>query len=430
MMTLPRDHPQRRGLAGEVHARPFETVPTPARLSYLALLIDGEARGVELEQVAQLCRQHGVAPPVAGDTHFSAELGAMRLKWERHGEFSGFMVIVPGVGAAPFAEVAAASLPDGWLQSLPGQTVVAVHAELRPAPVAGVPHAAEVARHFGGRMIVGSAIGDGIAYAYTDFHVHDDGCSRLLVYDAGLNPRQAGRMLQRLFEIESYRMLALLALPIAREQLPRIAVIERALSEVTEGISRESGRDEDLLHGLTRMAAEVESSIAAGQFRYGACRAYSQLVDTRIGELRERRLSGLQTMQEFMSRRFAPAVATCLTVSQRLRELSDRIAQANTLLATRVGIVRERQNQQLLASMDRRARLQLRLQRTVEGLSVAAIVYYVVGVVGLAAKGLKAGGAPLNPDLVVGAAVPLCLGAVLLMLRRARRSLADSSHDD
>ena len=153
-------------------------------------------------------------------------------------------------------------------------------------------------------------------------------------------------------------------------------------------------------------------------------------MDTRIAELREQRLPGLQSLQEFMARRFKPAVATCLTVSQRLHELSDRIAQANTLLATRVGIVRERQNQQLLASMDRRAKLQLRLQRTVEGLSVAAIVYYVVGVVGLVAKGMKSGGVPLNPDLVAGLAVPVCVGAVMLALRRARKSLADSSHDD
>ena len=430
MLKLPPDHPQRRALAAEAHARPFEPVPTPARVSYVAVLIDAESRAAEHAQVSQLCKLHGVPPPDPGDTHFVTQLGPVRLKWERHGEFSGYMVVAPGVTAEPFGEPAGEALPPSWWETLPGRTVVAVHGELRKAPPEGLPQVREVARHFGGHAMVGSAVAEGAAHAFTDFRLHADGCARFLVYDRSLNPRQAGRLLQRLLEIEAYRMLALLALPIAREQLPRINAIERSLSQTTEGIAQDSGRDEDLLHGLTRLAAEVENGIVASHFRFGACRAYSELVDTRIAELREQRLPGLQTLQEFMARRFKPAVATCLTVSHRLRELSDRIAQANTLLATRVGIVRERQNQQLLASMDRRAKLQLRLQRTVEGLSVAAIVYYVVGVVGLVAKGLKSGGVPLNPDLVTGLAVPVCAGAVLLALRRARKSLADSSHDD
>lgn len=430
MLKLPPDHPQRRKLADEAHARPFEAIPTPARVTYVAVLIDGDARAEEHAQLQQLCARHGVAPPAPADTHFVARLGPVRLKWERHGEFSGYMVIAPGVSAEPFVDPAGAALPEGWWQALPGHTVVAVHGELMRPPPGGLPPVREVARHFGGHVMVGSSVGEGVAQVFTDFRMHDDGCGRILVYDCGLNPRQSGRLLQRLFEIEAYRMLALLALPMAREQLPRIVAIERSLSQTTDGIARDRGRDEDLLQGLTQLAAEVENGIAAGQFRFGACRAYSELVDTRIAELREQRRQGLQTLQEFMERRFKPAVATCLTVAHRMRELSDRIAQASTLLSTRVGIVRERQNQQLLASMDRRAKLQLRLQRTVEGLSVAAIVYYVVGVVGLVAKGLKSGGVPLNPDLVAGLAVPVCVGAVVLALRRARKSLADSSHDD
>jgi uncharacterized membrane-anchored protein len=125
-----------------------------------------------------------------------------------------------------------------------------------------------------------------------------------------------------------------------------------------------------------------------------------------------------------MARRFTPAVATCTTVSQRLHDLSERVAQASALLSTRVDIARERQNQALLASMDRRAKLQLRLQQTVEGLSVAAITYYVAGVIGYLAKGLKAGGLPIDPDLTVGVLVPLVAVAVLLGLRRARKHLA------
>jgi uncharacterized membrane-anchored protein len=218
--------------------------------------------------------------------------------------------------------------------------------------------------------------------------------------------------------------MALLALPIARRQSPRILEIETALATLTDGIARDQGDDERLLHELTRLAAEVESGLAASQFRFGACRAYFELLTRRIAELRESRLPGVQTIEEFMARRLTPAVATCNTVSQRLHDLSERVAQASGLLSTRVSIAREKQNQILLASMDRRAKLQLRLQQTVEGLSVAAICYYVAGLVGYVAKAAKAGGLPIDADLVTGITIPVVAVGVLLALRRARRRLA------
>ena len=146
---------------------------------------------------------------------------------------------------------------------------------------------------------------------------------------------------------------------------------------------------------------------------------------TRIAELRERRLAGLQPVDEFMARRFKPAVATVQTAAQRLQVLSERVAQASNLLSTRVDIARERQNQALLASMDRRARLQLRLQQTVEGLSVAAIVYYVAGLVGYLAKAARQAGLPLQPDLAVGLAIPVVAVAALAAVRKARRHASE-----
>jgi uncharacterized membrane-anchored protein len=216
-------------------------------------------------------------------------------------------------------------------------------------------------------------------------------------------------------------MMALLALPVAREQSKRIVGIERSLATLTAGIASGSGDDESLLHDLTGLAAEVESGLAASQFRFGACRAYHDLVTTRISELRERRLPGVQTIEEFMARRFTPAVATCASTSQRLHDLSERVAQACGLLSTRVDIAREKQNQMLLESMNRRAKLQLRLQQTVEGLSIAAIVYYVAGLIGYLSKGLKASGLRIDPDLVVGVAIPVVAALAVWVLRRAHR---------
>ena len=422
MSIFPPDHAQRYLLAEEVHARPPEAMRAPARASYVAVLVDVDERERELRHLETLCQRFAVAGPAANATHFRAKLGAVSLKWERHGEFSGYTFTVTGLSNQDFADTAAAQLPVGWLSAVPGQTMTAVHAVLRTA-AAQPPDVTALADIFGGHTVVGADIAEGAALVFTDFHLNDDGCTHLLVLDRNLGDRQAGRLLQRLFEIEAYRMLALLALPIARRQSPRIAAIERSLATLTDGIARDEGDDEALLHELTRLAAEVESGIAASQFRFGACEAYHGLVKQRIAELREVRLPALQTIDEFMGRRLTPAVATCATVSQRLRGLAERVAQASALLSTRVDIARERQNQALLASMDRRAKQQLRLQQTVEGLSVAAIVYYVAGLLGYAAKALHAGGLRVNPDLVVGVAIPFVAALVIWAVRRARRRL-------
>jgi uncharacterized membrane-anchored protein len=408
MPIFPPNHAERYAMAEEVHARPPETLVAPAHASYLAVLIDGDDRARELAHLEALCRRHAIPLPPSGATHFRASLGALRLKWERHGEFSGYLIIAPGAAARPFAEPAALLMPADWLAAVPGRTIAAAHVDIVGGQGLDLD-AAGLSGYFGGHAVAGSSIAEGAGAVYTDFRIHADGFSRW----------------QRLVEIEAYRMLALLALPIARRQTPRMLAIERELALLTDGLAQGQGDDENLLHELTRLAAEVESGLAASQFRFGACRAYFELVTRRIGEMRESRLPGLQTIEEFMARRFTPAVATCQTAEARLHGLSERIARASALLSTRVDIARERQNQALLASMDRRARLQLRLQQTVEGLSVAAIVYYMAGLVGYLAKGIKAGGWRFEPDLIVGLAVPALAVLAFFAVRRARRHAAE-----
>ncbi len=434
---FPPDHPQRITLADEVHARPPELLPTPARVSYVAVLVDSEARQQELRHLQSLCARYDVAGPLVDATHFRTRLGAapgaLRVKWERHGEFSGYTFSVEGLAEVSFDASAAQQLPVGWLAAVPGRTVAAVHAEVTAAQpgLPSAPDAQALARRFGGHMVVGADIAEGAGTLYTDFRLHDDGCSRLWLINRKLTLAQTGRMLQRLFEVEAYRVLALLALPIARRQGPRIAAIETALATFTDQMARETtsdgSHDEALLHELMRLAAEVESGIAASQFRFGACDAYHGLVRRRIAELRESRLPGLQTIDEFMSRRLAPAAATCANVSQRLTDLADRIGQASALLATRVGIAREQQNQALLASMDRRAKLQLRLQQTVEGLSIAAIVYYVAGLIGYLAKAAKGAGVRIEPDVIVGVSIPVVAVLMIWTVRRMRKKLKTES---
>lgn len=428
MIALPPDHHQRSLLAAEVHARPPEALQSPSAVSYVAVLIADADR--ERER-AHLVRLHEVfATPTAEATadHISVDFGPLRFKWERHGEWSGYTFIAQATDGPPFAHPPMTLLPEHWMAEVPGTTIFAAHAHL--ARLDGEPPAAErLANHFDGNVAVGAEIADGAGFAFADFRIHGDGFERFLLFDRRLTPRQAGRIVQRLFEIEAYRTIALLALPIAREQSPRTVAIERSLAAVTEEMAMQGSHDESLLQQLSRLAAEVERSLVASQFRFGACRAYHDLVLRRIAELRERRIEGVQTIEEFMVRRFTPAAATCASASQRLHDLSERVAQASALLSTRVGIARERQNQGLLASMNRRASLQLRLQQTVEVLSVAAIVYYVVGLIGYIAKALNTAGLSFNPDIAVGVAVIPVAALAAYVLRRVHRKILGASSD-
>jgi uncharacterized membrane-anchored protein len=243
-----------------------------------------------------------------------------------------------------------------------------------------------------------------------------------------MSPYQAGRLTQRLLEMETYRIMALLALPVAQEVAPQIGTQERELAEISAALVEAQEADEPLLlQRLTRMAAEAESRESRHRFRFSAAAAYYELVRNRIQELRELRMEGMQTFGEFTERRLAPAMNTCKAVATRQEMLSQRVARATQLLSTRVDITRERQNQALLASMERRARQQLRLQQAVEGFSVAAITYYVVGLVAYLAKGLVASGFALRDELVTGMAIPIVALAVALGVRRFRRRMAD--HD-
>jgi uncharacterized membrane-anchored protein len=423
-VILPEDHPQRRALNDEVHARPPDNLEAPVRLSYLVLVSSG-SKTDDLDMLSQLIEGTGAPKPSSDANHYSADLGSHRIKWERHTEFCRYTFYAQGVESKPFSEPAISLVPQDWLRKLKGQTIAAIHANVVKGSNALDPvKTADV--YFNGNPIIGSMISGNTGRAYTDFRIHADGFGRLLLCDHRMTPRQAGRLVQRLFEIDTYRMMALLALPVARALSPVLAGAERELLEIMSAMQTAGDAEEPmLLDRLTKLEASVARQQTDNQYRFSAADAYYDLVQQRIEELREERIEGFQTFREFNDRRFLPAIATCRAVSARQSALSERIAHATVLLSTRVSVSREKQNQAILQSMDRRANLQLRLQQTVEGLSVAAITYYIVGLVYYAAKGFLPKEVRFTPETVAAAAIPIALLAVWLGLKRYRKSLED-----
>lgn len=416
-----REHSARRALAGEVHARPYEQVSAPVRASHLAILHNGLSVVDERAFLAELLVGHGAEPPGEGANHFSRDLGALRLKWERHSEFSTYTFLRFDAFDQPFHTSALELVPHDWLDRMPGEVIAALHVVVEAAGRTGE----DLVAQFDGNPLVGSNVLGGAGVAWTDFRLHADGFGRMLVVDDTLSRGQTGRLLQRLVEIETYRMLALLAFPVARHAFFEVTRMDQGLTDIVTELADPDivQNDRELLDRLTGLAAEAERLDAATSFRLSAARAYYAIVNQRIVELREDRIPGVQTVAEFMDRRLAPAMKTADSAAERQQLLARRAARAGDLLRTRVDIALEEKNRDLLKSMNRRAKVQLRLQETVEGLSVVAISYYLLGLVLYAAKGLKGAGLPVDPDVAALVALPVILGTVVLALRRLRHAL-------
>lgn len=429
----PADHRLRRQLNDEVHARPPTPLRTPARVSYIALLSDGTCEDRECALVQDLAARYpGIYQPPAGAIHYSADLGPFQVIWEKHSEFHRYTFVVETDGARAFDAPAIRAVPADWLDALCGETIMAAHvAVLREddvgasCPLDRATHQAEIAeRFFKSNVMVGSEITGGAGTALTDFRIHPDGFGRFAIFNRSLNAYQTGRLVQRLLEMDTYRILALMALPSALRLTPFLTDREQELATITDALSTPGGADEPaLLERLTHLAAEIEKTKTETSFRFDASAAYYGLVRARIHELRESRIEGLQTFEEFTERRMAPAMSTCAAVSERQESLSARMSRATQLLSTRVDIERQSQNRVLLQSMNDRARLQLRLQETVEGLSTAAITYYVVGLIGYAAAALQGVLPWLEPKAAMGISIPFVAGLIWYGVRRARRRL-------
>lgn len=428
----PQQHSQRAALHNEIHARPPEAMNTPLAISHVVMVCDADQREASRAHVTALLRDRHLPQPDARSTHFRMDVGSFRMRWELHTEFVSwtFLRTLPTdhyVDREP--DKAIDVVPQDWLLALPGQCLVSLHLWALPARA----DAGMLVRHvLHEESLVASSVAGETSEVYTDFALHADGFSRILLFAGDMSQRRLGRLVQRLLEIETYRMAALLGLPTAREASALLGSAERELAELAEAIRTATRNDEPLLlDRLTRLAGQVESHYASTHSRFSASTAYFELVDRRIDDITEQRLPGMQTIREFMDRRLSPARSTCEWVTRRQDGLSQRVSRISSLLRTRVEIEQQQSSQALLTTMNQRQDMQLKLQSTVEGLSVAAITYYIVGLVSYLAKGAHSLGWPLSGEMTAALAVPVVGMGVWWSLRKLHRKIiGNQSHEN
>ncbi len=430
LFPLPPNHPQRFVLHNEVHARAPFIRSLPVRTSHMALLVSGEEKMQERQHLIALCERFGIAPPAKDADHFSASFEAFQMSWEQHGEFSAYSFYAYDNPEEPFSDPPLKKVPHDWMSQISGQLIVAAHATIVSAEDIHFKDETDlspVSAYFAGNPIVGSKATGGAASVFTDFRVHVDGFSRFLIVNHDLRTAQAGRLLHRLFDIEVYRVMALLAFPIARKLYPELKKADRQLYTLTNAMTQADNNDGKLLDELMGLAAEVENHISTHQFRFAAASAYYQLVGQRLQDLREVRIQGIQTLGEFIKRRLEPAMHTCDSISHRFTLISERVSNASQLLRTKVDIIIERQNQGLLSSMALRAKMQLRMQQMVESISMVAITYYAASLVGKIAEALHAMGWHIDAEFVEGVSIPFILVIIAISSRRIHKMIADTT---
>jgi uncharacterized membrane-anchored protein len=421
------DHPLRYPLTNELHARPFPALEVPCTAVFLAFKepfdAANRARARDRAHLIDLLDRNGSPHPQPEATHFSGPVGRHELKWESHTEFVTYSAFSPGVGPRAFDPEEMRVFPENWLATAPGKRLVAVliRVEVMPEDEDGVTPRLE--EWFVPESMACSRVVDGAAIVAGDFRIDQAGIMRFAVFvRPGTGARRVGRIVQRLCEIETYRAMSMLGLMRARQMSTHLNAIDPKLSALVSGLDSAGQTPEATLHELLSISAELESQAVQVSFRFGATAAYEAIVNQRIEVLREVRIHGRQTFGEFMMRRYDPAMRTVKSAEARLRSMAERAQRAAELLRTRVDVERSAQNQKLLESMDRRADLQLRLQRTVEGLSVVAISYYAVNLATYAlypfAERLS-----ISKGVATAVATPIVILLVWAAVRRIRRQM-------
>lgn len=425
------EHPLRYALVNELHARPSPRLRAPSTCAFVAFKEPEDAANRDLrrdyEHLLDLTQRHGGPRPDPDEGHYQGQLGRHSLKWESHTEFVTYMASSPGLPDRPFDPSLAAIFPENWQLSAPGKRVAAMLVQIEILPETPEQALENISDLFARDSLTAVWVLDEAIMIASDFRIDPDGWMRFAIFvRPGVGEGRIGRVLHRLVELETYRSMSMLGLGRARSLSRRLNELEPRLNAIVDGMTDDSRPAEEVLHDLLTVSSELESQAVQYSFRFGATRAYESIVMDRIAALRETRLLGRQMLTEFMRRRYLPAMRTVKSAELRLAQMVERASRTAELLRTRVDVERSAQNQSILARMDRRADLQLRLQHTVEGLSVVAISYYAVGLLSYALAPL-AYGVGIEKAWLTAGLTPLAVLAVWGLTRRIKRRLHDDS---
>lgn len=415
------EHPLRRQVVSEMHLRRWPSFALPCLILQWVRVA---AASVLDDEALIIARAAGASCEAAAVPHFSGILeGNITFAWERHSEGSTVTIFYEPLDELDLLEslaIPALLAAIAWGESLPG-------AVLRATRIWAVESDEIVGRvlpalQFCQDELVSCHL-KGQARLWSDFRLQDDGYGQLVVASNGVDISDFTRLVHRLQELGNYRNRALLGLPVAKQNWPLLDRIEVRLQELADIIVSGTDTDDSLHAQLSRLSLDLMAISTAVNYRMSATAAYAVLVDERLQDLDCSPIPGFASLADFTQRRFLPAVRTCAALTARERQLSQRAGQITSLLRTRIETRIENQNAHLLRSMEQSSSMQLRLQQLVEGLSVVALSYYLLGLVTYGLKGFGNGYSGIDPDRIIAWLILPTLIGTWLALQFAKRRL-------
>jgi uncharacterized membrane-anchored protein len=417
----------RHTLNQELHARPEMRFNLPTRCVHVLLHRNKKNEEGTSSAFTKWQETFGFGQPVPGSRFYRAGKGNLQLGWEEHSESHAWTLVEEDPPGAPFSAPLSELLPGVSQEQISDDLITGMRLEAIDDSQLNGRNGFEVAQEMlACEHLVGGWMSDQHASVWTTYKPDADGLICFLIIGHGLSSGRLGRLVHRLTDIDDYRMMALLGLPRAQKSMVELNEIEPSLDAIMERLARSSGgaEQETLLVEITRVSARVEHLITLSAYRFSASKAYAAIVDQRFDDIREEIQDGHERITVFLNKTLSPAMRTCAAAERRALSIAERIARAAHVLNTQVDLLNKKQNQAILRSLERQARLQVSLQMAVEGLSIVAISYYGTGLVHYLLKSAQSLGMRVDPELATGVAIPLIVlltwGGVRLAKRKVR----------
>jgi len=410
---MPVDHPDRQAITEELHARPIDILDSETRVRRLVFVIPEGGGETLIGRFNAFCATHGIEPMPRGVRQTTFVAGSRSVTWEFHTEF------VTITWRAPPGDTENWPAETGLEAAGDAQLIAATRIDV----IADTEIPARFIPQFNLSSLCVSDVEDGGAQIATDYLADADGFTRLEFAAGALTPLRRSILVRRLLEIDTYRSMALLALPLARRASPDLGEAERDLSALIETLGGATTSEAiqaalDALHRLSIRSGQLSERLG---YRFAAAKAYGRILEARLEGLREGPTSLGSTIGRYLGNRVDPALNTCLAMEKRLETLTEKIERAIELLNVRIGLDLQIQNKSVLETIASTAQSQFRLQATVEGLSVIAISYYTLGILSyLLAGPLEV--AHFDKTLAVSIAAPITILIVWWAVRRVRRT--------
>ena len=394
----------------EAHARPSIAVPSPGRVMQIAF------RGSDAD-ITSLFEAAATNMTHSGPRHVISRSGGLRLKLERHTEFSTLMMVSDAGEPNPDMPFPMPDLFDASRFDILVKTDILLFGSLSTM----VKHLPKTERVIGGALVDNLDI-------RTTLKPDANGCITFYAQSKAKSADENGRRIQRLVEMETYRIMALIGLPVARRASESLRGLEQDLTSITTRMAADDSQSAEaselLFDELTALSARASAIMATTRFRFSASHAYAELVRDRMAMLSETKMADVQRLTSFVSARLDPAIATIESTGRRQVVLAEDISRALSMLRTKVELNLNRQNQKLLQSMDLRHQQHVKIAQAVEGLSAVAITYYTVGLLGYVFKGLdKLTGIEGLSTLGIAISAPIVFVSVWMLLRSVRNKL-------